>query len=122
MNARTLAGVHAAGRAALGGGLVAAPSLLAGAWVGSPADHAGGRALAVGLGGRDVAIALGALAALGRRRGARAWLRAGVVADLADLVATLRNRDELPPLAVPGVVALAGASVALGLYLQRAVD
>ncbi len=45
-----------------------------------------------------------------------------MLADAADLVATLRARDALPPLAVPAVAALAGGSVVLGAWLQAAVD
>ena len=92
---RTLAGLQAAGRLAIGASLAAAPRLLAGGWVGGAADRRPGQVLAIGLGARDVALALGTLQALGARRGATAWLRAGIVADLADLVATLRARDEL---------------------------
>jgi hypothetical protein len=121
MTARTLAGLQAAGRILLGGGLAAAPSLVAGGWVGSVADRPGGRALATGLGARDVAIALGTLAALRNGHGARPWLRAGMLADAADLAATLRARDGLPPVAVPVVAALAGGSVALGAWLHREV-
>jgi len=122
MTARSLARLQAAGRLALGGGLVLAPGVFAGAWVGGVADKRDGQVLAIGLGARDVAIALGSLRALQRRRGAGTWLRAGVVADAADLVATLRARDSLPPLAVPAVAAIAGASVLLGAYLQSALD
>ena len=122
MDARTIARVQAAGRLVLGTGLLATPSLVGERWVGDPAGSAGGQVLAAGLGGRDVAIALGTLRALGRRGGAGSWLRAGVIADLADLAATLRHRDALPPLAVPAVAALAGGSVLLGAYLQHALD
>ena len=121
MTARTLAGLQAAGRILLGGGLAAAPSLVAGGWIGSVADRPGGRARATGLGARDVAIALGTLAALRNGHGARPWLRAGMLADAADLAATLRARDGLPPVAVPVVAALAGGSVALGAWLHREV-
>jgi hypothetical protein len=122
MTARTLARLQALGRLALGGGLVAAPGLVAGGWVGGVADRREGQALAIGLGARDVALALGTLWALSSRRGAGPWLRAGVVADAADLAATLRARDSLPPLAAPAVVAIAGGSVLLGAYLQSALD
>jgi hypothetical protein len=122
MTARTLARIQAAGRLAAGGGLVVAPAVVAGAWAGAAADTRDGHVLAIGLGARDVAIALGTLNALRSRRGAGAWLRAGVVADAADLLATLRARDTLPPLAVPAVVAIAGGSVVLGAYLQSALD
>ena len=77
--------------------------------------------LAIALGGRDVALALGTLRALSAGHGAGPWLRAGIVADLADLVATLRARDRLPPIAVPAV-ALAGGSILLGAWLQAAAD
>jgi hypothetical protein len=122
MTARTLARIQALSRLALGAGLLAAPGPLAGAWVGAAADQRPGQTLGIGLGGRDVAIALGTLQALTGRRGARAWLRAGIVADFADLAATLRARHDLPAAAVPATVALAGGSVLLGAYLQAALD
>jgi hypothetical protein len=122
MTARTLARLQAYGRVALGGGLVLAPALVGGGWVGGVADKREGQVLAIGLGARDVGLALGTLRALSARRGAAGWLRAGIVADAGDLVATLRARDALPPLAVPVVAAIAGGSVLLGAYLQAALD
>jgi hypothetical protein len=122
MSARTLARLQAYGRVVLGGGLVFAPGLVAGGWVGGAADRRDGQTLAIGLGARDVALAIGTLRALSSRRGASAWLRAGIAADAGDLFATLRARDALPPLAVPVVVAIAGGSLLLGAYLQGAVD
>ena len=122
MTARTLAGLQAAGRILLGSGLAAAPSLVAGSWVGAVADKPGGRALATGLGARDVAIALGTVAALRSGHGAAPWLRAGMLADAADLVATLRARDGLSPLTVPVVATMAGGSVILGAWLQRELE
>ena len=122
MTARTLARLQAYGRVALGGGLALAPGLVAGGWVGGVADKRDGQALAIGLGARDVALAVGTLRALSSGRGASGWLRAGIVADAADLAGTLRARDALPPLAVPAVAAIAGGSVLLGLYLQSALD
>ena len=122
MDARSIARLQALGRLALGAGLVVVPGAVAGGWVGGVADRREGQALAVGLGARDVALALGALRALRAGHGAGAWLRAGMLADAADLVATLRARDSLPPLAVPAVVALAGGSLVLGAWLQFAAD
>jgi hypothetical protein len=122
MTARSLARLQAVGRLVLGGGLTLAPALVAGGWVGGVADKRDGQVLAVGLGARDMAIAVGTLNALRTRRGAGAWLRAGIAADAADLVATLRARESLPPLAAPAVAALAGGSVLLGAYLQSALD
>ena len=122
MTARTLARLQAYGRIALGAGLVLAPGLVAGGWVGAPADRRDGQALAIGLGARDVALAVGTLRALAAGRGAGAWLRAGIAADAGDLFGTLRGREALPPAAVPVVAALAGGSVLLGAYLQAALD
>jgi hypothetical protein len=122
MDARALARNQALGRLGLGAGLMLAPGVFAGGWVGGVADRREGQALAIGLGARDVAIALGILAGLrSRRGGAAAWIRAGVVADAADLAGTLRARDALPPLTAPAVAALAGGSALLGAWLQGAV-
>ena len=122
MDARSIARLQSLGRLALGAGLMVVPGAVAGGWVGGVADKREGQALAIGLGARDVALALGALRALGTGHGAGAWLRAGMIADAADLVGTLRARDSLPPLAVPAVAALAGGSLALGAWLQFAAD
>jgi hypothetical protein len=122
MDPRTIARGQALGRVAFGFGLVVAPSAVAGAWVGGPAERPGGRVLAVAMGARDLAIGLALLRALGRSNGAGAWIRAGMLADTADLVATLRERDELPTVAVPVVAAMAAGSVVLGLYLQTRLD
>lgn len=122
MEARTIARVHALGRVAFGAGLSVAPGVVAGAWVGAPADTPGGQVLSIAMGGRDVAIGLGAFRALGRRRGAASWIRAGMLADTADLIATVRAGDELPPLVVPLVGAMAASSVVLGAWLQATLD
>jgi hypothetical protein len=122
MDARSIAGLQALGRLGLGAGLVLAPGVFAGGWVGGVADRREGQTLAIAAGARDVAIALGALRALERRGGAAGWVRAGLLADAADAYATWRARDSLPALAAPAVLAIAGGSAALGLWLQSAVD
>jgi hypothetical protein len=122
MDARTVARAQALGRIGLGTGLLLAPGVVAGAWVGAPADRPGGRVLAAAMGARDVGLGVGLLRAVGRRGGARAWMRAGVVADAADLVATLRARDDLPPFGAAAVAAMAAASVLVGAWLQGALD
>ena len=122
MDARSLARWQALGRLALGAGMMVAPGALAGAWVGGVADRREGQAIAIGLGARDVALAVGALRALGAGYGTGTWIRAGMLADAADLFGTLRARDSLPALAAPGVGALAGGSLLMGAWLQSAVD
>jgi hypothetical protein len=122
MDARSIARLQSLGRLALGAGLMVSPGTVAGGWVGGVADKREGQALAVAVGARDVALALGALRALSAGHGAGAWLRGGMLADAADLVATLRARDAIPALAVPAVATLAGGSVLLAAWLQGAVD
>jgi hypothetical protein len=122
MDARSIARLQSLGRLAIGAGLMVVPGTIAGGWVGGVADRREGQALAVAVGARDVALALGALRALSAGHGAGPWLRGGMLADAADLVATLRARDALPALAAPAVAALAGGSLALGAWLQGAVD
>ena len=112
VDARSIARLHALGRLALGAGLALAPGRVAGGWVGGVADRPRGP----GARRRPRRARRGARArdprALRRGRGAADWIRAGMLADAADLVATLRARDSLPPLAAPAVAALAGGSVA----------
>ena len=122
MDARSIARLQSLGRLALGAGLIVVPGSLGGGWVGGVADKRAGQTLAIAVGGRDVALALGALGAIRAGHGTGAWVRAGMLADAADLVATLRARDSLPALAIPAVVALAGGSLLLGAWLQSAAD
>lgn len=117
MDPATIARVAAATRAAIGVALLAAPGPAAKRWLGD--EQPGGHVAVSGLGGRDLAIGLGTLWALGgRKRGPRAWLIASGSADVADLVATLRSRRGLSTAAVAGTVALAGGSAVLHAWLQ----
>jgi hypothetical protein len=122
MTPRDAARVQALGRIALGAALVVVPRVLAGAWVGDVAGRREVQALAIGLGARDVALGVGQLRAASMRSGAAPWVRAGMAADVADLVATVRARHALPSVAVPVVAGLAGGSAVLGAWLQNAVD
>jgi hypothetical protein len=93
-------------------------------WVGGRAARRPATQLFVrALGARDIALALGALRALGTRRfdEARVWIAGHALADGVDLAATLAVRDDLPArprrlaLAVAGVSTLIGATSALTL-------
>ena len=119
MDPATLARVAAAVRAGIGVALLAAPGPAGKRWLGDVSEQPGAQVAISGLGGRDLALGLGALWALGgRKRGARAWLIASGVADLADLVATVRSRQGLSTPAVAGTAALAGGSAVLHAWLQ----
>ena len=74
-------------------------------------------------------LAVGAAYVAAPGLAARTWIGAdgsresvGVLADAADLVATLRARDSLPAPRVLGVALIAGGSVAIGAWLDRALD
>jgi hypothetical protein len=121
MDARDLALQLAFGRIAIGTALVVAPGLLARAWVGRDGAAPGAMVVTTGLGAREVALGLGAVRALRGGRDAAPWLRGAALADVADVVATLRARDELPAVGAIGVAALAAGSAALSLSLERAL-
>lgn len=122
MDARTLARLQALGRVAVGGALTLAPARAAGGWIGRDARRPGTQVVVSAFGARDLAIGLGTAYAAGQGHGAGPWLRAGILADTADLAATLRARDHLSPLAVAGVGAVAAGSALLGLWLARELD
>ena len=112
-------------RTALGVAALAWPSLIARPWVGQVSGPAA-RVLGRALGGRDIALGLGALAALaeippgragssaGARSGAAAWVGAGVLADSLDVLGTAAAWDELPPAGRWLVAATAGGAAAAG--------
>lgn len=123
MDAPTIARAAAGARAAIGIALLAAPGLSAKRWLGDVSEEPGAQVAISGLGGRDLAIGLGTLWALGgRMRAPRAWLVASSGADLADLIGTLRSRRGLSTAALVGTVAVAGGSAALHGWLQSELD
>jgi hypothetical protein len=119
MNPRTIAQLIAAGRVVIGAGLVAAPPLVTRGWLGAAESaQPGARVMATGLGGRDVALGLGVLGALrAGGGGAKPWLFGSALADVGDLVATLRSADELPTSGVVLTGLVAGTAAAAGAWL-----
>jgi hypothetical protein len=121
----------AAGRVALGLTALVWPSVPARPWVGGAADELGARVFGRALGARDLALGLGALAALqgpAARQGpatgvgpASAWVAAGALSDALDVAASLASWRELPRVGRWFVVgsaagaALAGAAGALAV-------
>jgi hypothetical protein len=123
MDHATIARVLGIGRVAIGAGLLAAPRLTGGAWLGEPAQHPGGQLAVASLGARDMALGAGTLWALGgRRRAAGPWLLAGAGGDLADLAGVLRHREGLTPVSAIGTALLAGGAAAAGLWIARELD
>lgn len=113
----------AVGRVALGVTALAWPSVPARPWVGAAADDVAARVFGRALGGRDLALGLGALVALqgpeAQAGSARAWLAAGALSDALDVAATVSSWPDLPRVtrwlvaASAGGAALAGAAGAL---------
>ena len=115
----------AIGRVALGVTALAWPWVPARPWVGAAADDVAAQVFGRALGARDLALGLGALAALQGQAAAagsaRAWVAAGARSDALAVVASVKSWPELPRVtrwlvaASAGGAALAGAAGALTL-------
>lgn len=114
---RTAAAVWGALRAGVGITALLAPKALARPWVGrTRPDHAG-TVLGRALGGRDLALAAGMIAAARSGESMLPWIIAGGGADLVDTGATLASWRELPRSGRWLVLAAAGGSVAIATGL-----
>jgi hypothetical protein len=118
----------AAGRAGLGVAALVWPSVPARPWVGSSADELGAQVLGRALGARDLALGLGALAAVRKApsgpRLAGAWYAAGALSDALDVAITAAAWPRLPRAtrwliaASAGGAAIAGAAGTLATLLE----
>ena len=124
----------AAARTAIGVVALAAPTVVTRPWLG-PDRGPAVRVLGRGLGGRDLALGLGALAALqqppaGPRLAGHPgiWIGLGAVSDAMDVLATVAAWDELPPVGrwlvavSAGGAAVAGGVAAGSLLTGAAAD
>jgi hypothetical protein len=109
MTAPLIARLVAAGRIGFGVALVVAPERVTSLWLGSDAGRPGARVVTRGLGARDLALGVGALAAADSQL--QPWVAAAIIADSADLVATVAAGKSLPLTgrALVGAVAAGGA-------------
>jgi hypothetical protein len=95
---RRLAQVVALGRIAIGCTALAAPTLMTRPWIGDAAGSPDTRLLARTMGGRDVALGIGTLRALGVDDGeARPWVALAGMADAVDATVTVLAFRRLPP-------------------------
>ncbi|MHB8531788.1 MAG: hypothetical protein ACYDC2_03605 [Solirubrobacteraceae bacterium] len=117
---RRAAWLVAAGRVALGAAVLAAPEPVLSRWLGEAnARHGGVKDLGRGLAARDIALGFAALATLDDPViGPRVQLGCAL-ADGADALSTLLERDSLPTVGVIGTVAVAGAASLAGVYFAR---
>jgi len=119
MDLPTIARAAAAGRAAIGVALLAAPGPAARRWLGDVSERPEAQVAIAGLGARDLALGLGTLWALGgRKRAPRPWLIASAIADAADLVSAVRWREGLTTASGAATAATAGGSAALHAWIQ----
>jgi hypothetical protein len=122
----TGATVVAAGRVALGVAALSRPSVPARPWVGASADDLSAQVFGRALGARDIALGLGALAALRQPRPAAvSWIAAGALSDALDVAATAADWPRLPRYtrwlvaASAGGAALAGAAGAIAMLADQ---
>jgi hypothetical protein len=120
MRPSTMAIAFGAGRALVGGALLAVPAPIARSWVG--ADGTPATVLTRSLGARDLVIGAGLVLAAARDRDPAMWLQGGVVADSVDGVVTLAAGDQIPRNGRVATTALAAGSALFGAWLASAID
>jgi hypothetical protein len=110
----------AAGRVALGVSVLAAPERVMSHWLGKDNARLGGvKDLGRGLAARDIALGLASLQTLDDPVVGPRVILACAFADGIDALATVLERDSLPPAGVLGTVAIAGGSAVAGLFFAH---
>ena len=121
--ARPLARLVAWGRIGIGVSAVVAPALSARPWIGADAGERGSRLLARAMGGRDLALGIGALRGLGvSDREARPWVALGGMADGVDALATVLAFGSLPRRRRWGILAVTVGAVVVSTRAAAALD
>jgi hypothetical protein len=105
----------AVARTGIGVVALAAPEVVGRPWVGEAAGTAQGRLLTRALGGRDLALGVGALVTLGTGQPAAGlWVGMGAAADSLDVLATVAAWPRLPAVGRWLVALSAGGAAAAG--------
>lgn len=121
--ARTLARLIAGGRVAIGAVAVVAPTLVARPWIGDASRSTTSRLLARTMGGRDLALGIGALRALTLSdQEARPWLALGGTADAVDGLATAVAFASLPRRSRWGILAMTAGAAVVSMRVAVALD
>jgi hypothetical protein len=115
MTARDAARAIAAGRLAIGAGLIAAPAQAGRAWIGEDAGRPGAQVLCRALGARDLILGALTLHVVDRPGVGYRTVATCAIADAVDCAATLAVREKLPAPAAIGAMALAGGCTVVGL-------
>jgi hypothetical protein len=120
---RKMAQLVAWGRVGIGAVAVVSPVTMARPWVGQVADTPAARLLARAMGGRDLALGIGALRALANAdQEARPWVALGGVADSIDAVATLVAFAALPKRSRWGILAVTVGAAVVSTRLAATLD
>lgn len=122
MNGRVIAGLIGAARVGIGMALLLAPGMAGKIWLGPPAGRPATRAALRAAGGRDLAIGLGLLRALGSGHPAAGWLGAAAVADSTDGLATLLGYRHLPQNRRMAVTLVALGTAGAEILLAGGID
>lgn len=117
---RRLALGLALARVGLGAVATVSPEVVARPWVGDEAQTTGSRVLARALGGRDVALGLGALLAARRGTAIGPWVAMAALADIVDTSVTAATFEALPRRGRLVVLASASLAAAIGLAFAGA--
>jgi len=112
---KLLAGGLAVNRIAFGANYLVRPRNAGSSWIGRAARKPGAQVMVRSQAARDVALGLGALWSLARRRDddARVWMAAHALADGADTAVTWAARDRLPKRRARLALAVAAGSTAV---------
>jgi hypothetical protein len=120
---RPLAQLVAWGRVGIGISAIAAPTLMARPWIGRDARSPGSRLLARTMGGRDLALGIGALRALQHTdQEARPWVALGGAADAVDALATVVAFGSLPRRSRWGILAVTVGAAVVSTRVAVALD
>ncbi|HEY7836105.1 MAG TPA: hypothetical protein VIB59_01485 [Solirubrobacteraceae bacterium] len=120
MSPRRGAWLLAAGRAALGAAILAAPEAVMSRWLGAENARKGAvKTLGRGLAARDIGLAVASLQTLDDPVIGPRVLVACALADGVDALATLIERESLPASGAAGTVVVAAGAAAAGLYLAH---
>jgi hypothetical protein len=119
---RNLAAAVLSLRIVYGVALLAAPGRLARRWLGPDSARAPTQVPLRGLGAREVIVHAVALIVALRGGRLRWFFAASIAGDLADVVATVAGRDELPAGSATATVAVAGGSALLTAGVAALVE
>ena len=120
---RRLARLLALARIGIGGTALVAPTRMVRPWIGTGAESPDARLLARTMGGRDLALGLGALRALAVSDAeARPWLALAGMADAVDAAVTIMAFRRLPRVTRWGLLAATVGAAVASFRLAVALD